>query len=248
MQQNKVLFIATSNNKIPGSVYKTGLWLETLAVPYYLFKETGIEVTIASPDGRSIPIDPKSQSIIVATRTTKRFLLDNDAKEFLSSSLPLEEVSADQFDAVFITGGHGALWDMADNSVLNQVMQDFLFQSKPIAVLAQGVVCLLTLLNDSGGLWIEGKKITSCSNGEEKATGLAAIVPFLLESKLISLGTVYSKGSDYSSHVVTDGNVITGQNPASAETAANKMLSLLRNNRPVSLADRQLMPTRSSSL
>lgn len=248
MQKNKILFIATSNNKVPGTADKTGLWLETLATPYYIFKEAGIDLTLASPEGGPVPLDPRSQSIIVATRNTKRFLLDSDARSFLSGSLSLDKVSAHQYDAVFVTGGHGGLWDLYDNSLSHQLMQDFLFQSKPIAAVAQGVISLLTLLNEHAVPWITDKQITSCSDSEENSSGMATIVPFLLENKLISLGATYSKGANYYSHVVTDGKIITGQNSASSEAVANKMLGLLRSGKQSSVIERRVLPNLASSL
>ncbi len=235
----KLLFVATSHGLLAGSNNSTGIWLEELASPYYLFKDAGIDLRIASPDGGAVPVDPKSQSIIVATRITKRFLNDEEAMNFLSHALVLSEIQADDYDAVFLPGGHGPMWDLADNKTLKLLLEAFNQENKPIGAVCQGVVGLLTVLNSNGAMLVKGKRLTSFSNSEEERTGLARVVPFLMEDRLGSLGAIYSKGPDYLSYVVADGNIITGQNPASSGEVAKKVLALLphHKNSPVSFAE-----------
>ena len=228
MNPIKVLFVTTSHDKMGDTNYRTGVWLEELAAPYYVFTEAGFGLTIASPDGGPVPLDPKSESIIVATQRTKRFLKDEEAMNFLSNSIPLGEVEAEDFDAVFLPGGHGPMWDIADNKTVRKLLEAFNNANKPIASVCHGVVGLLALQDDNGELLIKGKQLTAFSNSEEESAGLAKVVPFLLESRLISLGAIYSKESNYTSHVVTDGNIITGQNPASSEGVAKKIVALLK--------------------
>ena len=230
----KVLIITTSHDKMGDTNAKTGVWLEEFSAPYYVFKEAGAEVTIASPKGGLVPLDPKSQSIIVATQSTKRFLKDQEAMDFLSSAIPLEELKAENFDAVFLPGGHGPLWDLANNIQLKQLLEAFYQQDKPIGSVCHGVVSLLTLYNDQGELVIKGKHVTSFSNSEEESAGLTKVVPFLLENSLRSAGALYSKGPNYVCYVMADGNIITGQNPASSEDVAKKMIVLVRHNEFIS--------------
>jgi putative intracellular protease/amidase len=227
MKSIKVLFIATSHDTLGTTAGKTGVWLEELAAPYYVFKEAGAEMTIASPKGGEVPLDPKSESIIVATQSTKRFLKDEEAMNFLAHSVTVEEVRAGDFDLVFLPGGHGPLWDLADNKIVKQLLEAFNRENKPIGAVCHGVVGLLSLQNDKGELLIKGKQVTCFSNSEEKSTGLAEVIPFLLETKLISVGASYSKGEDYISYAVIDGNIVTGQNPSSSKEVVRKMLAML---------------------
>ena len=228
MKSTKVLFITTSHDRLGDTAEKTGVWLEELAAPYYVFKDAGAQLTIASPNGGLVPLDPKSQSIMVITRNTKRFVKDEEAMNFLSRSMLLSEISADDFDVVFITGGHGSMWDLSNNKILKQLLEAFNHQRKPIGSVCHGVVGLLTLHDDTGQLLVKNKQLTCFSNSEEKSAGLTSVVPFLLESELRSAGVSYSKGPDYESHVMADGNLITGQNAASSEQVAKKLLALLQ--------------------
>ena len=228
MKSTRVLFITTSHDRLGDTAGKTGVWLEELAAPYYIFKDAGALLTVASPNGGLVPLDPKSQSIMVVTRSTKRFQKDEEAMNFLSHSIPLAEINADDFDVVFITGGHGSMWDLSNNKTLNQLLEAFNRQHKPIGSVCHGVVGLLTLQDDNGQLWVKGKQLTCFSNTEEESAGLTSVVPFLLESEFRSAGVSYSKGPDYVSHVMTDGNLITGQNAASSEEVAKKLVALLQ--------------------
>ena len=234
MKSIKVLFVTTSHDKMGDTGAKTGVWLEELAAPYYVFKEAGVSITLASPMGGQVPLDPKSQAIIIATRSTKRFLKDEDAMSFLSHSTVLSAISADDFDVVFLPGGHGSLWDCADNKILKQLLETFDRDGKPIGAVCHGVVGLISLQNDKGEIWVKGKQLTGFSNSEEESSGLTKVVPFLTETKLLSLGALYSKGASYVSHVVAEGNIVTGQNPASSEEVAKKIVALMLLNKHTS--------------
>ena len=248
MRVNKILFIATSNSSIGTTTGQTGVWLEELATPYYIFKEAGADISIASPLGGKVPLDPKGQSIIVATRRTKRFLQDRQAMDFIADSMTFEKIEINTFDAVFLPGGHGCLWDLTNNVLLKLLLEGVIFQHKPIALQSQAVASMLTLQNPDGGLLIKDKRVTAFSNSEEKSTGLASVVPLLIENELISVGALYSKCEDYASYVVVDGNIITGQNPASAEAVAKQTLALLQCNEYFSVVKREQLINKSSSL
>jgi putative intracellular protease/amidase len=228
MKSKKILVITTSHAIIEKTKASTGVCLEELAAPYYIFKDADADITIASPKGGPVPLDPKSQSILIITRNGKRFLKDPSAMDFLSRSSTLAEVYADHFDAVFLPGGHGAMWDIAGNKLVKQLLEAFNATNKPIGLVSHGVVALLSLQDDNGDFLISGRQVTCFSNSEEESTGLTSVLPFLLESKLVSLGALYHKGTNYTSQVVTDSNVITGQNPASAEDVARKILALTK--------------------
>lgn len=228
MKSLNVLFVSTSHDMMGDTNVQTGLWLEEVAAPYYIFKEAGANLTIASPKGGKIPLDPKSESIMVATVRTKRFLNDPEAIGFLYHSNLLEEMNAQDFDVLFISGGHGALWDIASNDLVKKLIEDFNNENKPIALVGHGVAALLSVQNRNGEVLVKGKEMTGCSNSEEGSAGLIGKVPFSLETELCSLGAAYSKGPNYVSYVVTDDNFITGQNPASSEEVAKKILVLSR--------------------
>lgn len=223
MKSTKVLFIVTSHDKLGDTGINTGLWLEELATPYYLFREAGADISIASPKGGLVPLDPKSQSILIVTRSGKRFMMDPDARDFMGNSVLLEEVSAVDFDLVFVVGGHGAMWDFTDNRTLKQLLEDFNNSDKLIGSIGQGMAALLSLQDQQGGLIIKNKRLTTFSNSEEESSGLMNTVPFLLEAQVILLGALYSKAENYVSHIVADGNIITGQNPASSEAVARRI-------------------------
>lgn len=233
MRSINVLFIATSHNTMGNTGNKTGIWLEELATPYYIFKEVGARIILTSPLGGPVPVDPKSQSTMMATGNTKRFMGDMEAMNFLSLSVPLTEIKANDYDAVFLLGGHGPLWDIATNPIVKQLLQIFNAEGKPIAAVCHGVAGLLSLQTDGGDLFLKGRRVTAFSNSEEESAGLTNVVPFLLENELSSLGALYSKGANYFSYVVDEDNIITGQNAASSKEAASKLLAYIQNSRPV---------------
>jgi len=224
----KILVIATSHRQMGDSNRKTGLWLDELAGPYYIFKEAKALLTLASPEGGEIPLDPKSESIIVSTSTTKRFVNDPEAKSWFSDSAPLTTVKAENFDLVFLPGGHGPIWDFPANDSLKQLLGDFNCQHKLIGLVSHGAAALLQLHNILGEPLVKGRELTAFSNSEELVWGLTSTLPFLLETELISLGASFSKGPDFECHVVIDSNIITGQNAASAKEVAKKLLLCLK--------------------
>ncbi len=233
MKSIKILFITTSHDKLGDTGDKTGLWLEEIAAPYYIFRDAGADITIASPNGGQVPLDPKSQSIVMATGSTRHFVGDSEAMNLLSFSVPLEEIKADDYDAVFLPGGHGPLWDIAGNKIVKKLLEAFNSKSKPIGAVCHGVAGLLSAQNDKGDILVKGKHVTAFSNSEEESAALTGVVPFLLENELLSAGALYSKGANYLSYVVDDGNIITGQNAASSKEAANKLVAYVQNNRTV---------------
>ncbi|MHA4810808.1 type 1 glutamine amidotransferase domain-containing protein [Flavitalea flava] len=225
MLPSKILIIATSQAKMGESPRRTGIWLEELAVPYYIFRDAGAVITLASPKGGEIPLDPKSESIIVSTSTTRRFQKDVEARSWLSKSVSLNNLKAEDFDMVFLPGGHGPMWDFPGNKALKDLLEDFYRQHKLIGAVCHGVAGLVDLEDRLGNPLVKGKQLTAFSNTEETVSGLTDIVPFLLETKLISLGALYNRRPDFESYTVTDGNIITGQNPASAKEVAMKLLA-----------------------
>jgi putative intracellular protease/amidase len=224
----KVLIVATSHDQMGDSDRLTGLWLEELAEPYYIFTFAGALVTLASPMGGEVPLDPQSESLIMSNSTIRRFQKDPVAISLMEDSVSLETLKADDFDMVFLTGGHGAMWDFPDNRPLKRLLEDFNLQDKPIGAISHGVAALVQLENNSGGSLMKGRKLTAFSDSEEQSSGLTAVVPFLLESALTALGASFVKGTNYVSHVVTDGNLITGQNPSSSKEVARQMLACLK--------------------
>jgi len=226
MKSLNSLIITTSNNKVFNATTKTGAWLETLAAPYYILKDGGEYITIVSPKGGQISLDSISQDTIEVSADTTRFQQDSQAMYHLSHSLPLNEVKAENFDLVFVAGGYGAMWDFVDNKMLKKILEDFNQQNKPIGLVGHGVVALVSLTTDDGEPFVKRRNVTSFSNSEEEAVQLNEKPPFLLESKLISLGALYSKGPDFASYVVADENIITGQNPSSSGETVKQLLTL----------------------
>jgi len=223
----KILMLMTSHDKLGGTGKKTGFWLEEFAAPYYVFKDAGAQVTLASPLGGQPPLDPKSDDATAQTEFTRRFKADSEAQAALASTTKLSGVVASDFDAVFYPGGHGPLWDLAEDASSIALIEAMLGAGKPVAAVchAPGV---LRHVNERGGtLVVSGKAVTGFTNTEEEAAGLSAVVPFLVEDMLRTSGGNYSKAADWQPHVVVDGLVITGQNPASSELAARALLKQL---------------------
>ena len=224
----KILIILTSHEQLGDTGRKTGLWLESLAIPYYTFKDAGAIMTFASPQGGQPPLDPKSESIIASNSTIRRFQKDLEATSDLSHSIALHTLKAEDFDMLFLPGGHGPLWDFPGNDPLRHLLEDFIRQGKIIGLVSHGVSALLSLHNSLEEPFVKGRQLTAFCNSEEKVAGLTDIVPFSLESTLTNLGAAYSKGPDFIPHVVTDGMIITGQNPASSLEVGRRMLALLK--------------------
>jgi len=223
----KILMVLTSHDKLGDTGKKTGFWVEEFAAPYYVLADAGAEITLASPKGGQPPIDPSSTTEDAQTEATKRFDKDDDLQKKLSLTKKLEDVDAKEFDAVFYPGGHGPLWDLANDLKSIALIEAFNEQMKPMAFVchAPGV---LANVEDHKKPLVRGKKVTGFANSEEDAVGLTNVVPFLVEDKMNQLGADYSKGDDWSSYVLVDGKLITGQNPASSEKAARELLNMLQ--------------------
>eukprot|EP01087_Luapelamoeba_hula_P012902 TRINITY_DN3652_c0_g1_i1.p1 TRINITY_DN3652_c0_g1~~TRINITY_DN3652_c0_g1_i1.p1 ORF type:complete len:230 (-),score=44.20 TRINITY_DN3652_c0_g1_i1:25-714(-) len=223
-----ILIILTSHDRMGDTDKKTGFWLEELAAPYYAFVDAGVSVTLASPKGGQPPIDPTSLKDESQTDATKRFQADEQANALLASTKKLSEVDASTFDAVFYPGGHGPLWDLADDATSIRIIQTTLASGKAVASVCHGPVVLRNVTDASTGEPIvKGKRVTGFSNSEEKAVGLTEVVPFSLEDEFKKQGGLYSKGDDWEVHVAIDGRLITGQNPGSSEATAQMLLTTL---------------------
>ncbi len=223
----KILMVLTSHDKLGNTGEKTGFWLEEFAAPYYVFKDAGAEVTLASPLGGQPPLDPKSDAPDFQTEATHRFKADNAAQNLLSSTLKLTEVSAADFDAVFYPGGHGPLWDLAEDPSSIALIEAMLAAGKPVAAVCHAPGVLRHPKTPAGVSVVQGKTVAGFTNTEEEAVGLTKIVPFLVEDMLKQNGGKYSKQGDWEPHVVSDGLLITGQNPASSKPAAIALLAKL---------------------
>jgi len=225
----KILMVLTSHDRLGDTRRKTGFWLEELAAPYYAFRDAGAEITLASPLGGNPPLDPKSNEPAFQTDLTRRFENDADAMAQLASTVRLNTLSQTDFDTVFYPGGHGPLWDLAEDKHSIALIESFLAAEKPVALVCHAPGVLRHVKTPAGRPLVEGKKVTGFANSEEEAVGLTHIVPFLVEDELIAKGGIYSKGEDWGSYVVRDGLLITGQNPtSSAETAALLLKQLAR--------------------
>ncbi|HMK90181.1 MAG TPA: type 1 glutamine amidotransferase domain-containing protein [Methylocystis sp.] len=223
----KVLMVLTSHDQLGSTGRKTGFWLEELAAPYYVFKEAGAEVTFASPKGGRPPLDPKSNEPEFRTELTLRFEKDLGAEAELDRTVRLDSVQQQSFDTVFYPGGHGPMWDLADNKDSAKLLESFLAAGKPIAVVCHSTAALRHVKAADGKLLVEGKEVTGFTNGEEEAVGLTKVVPFLVEDEMLKLGAIFSKKANWSVHVVRDGSLVTGQNPASSGPAAKALLGML---------------------
>ncbi|WP_353613234.1 type 1 glutamine amidotransferase domain-containing protein [Mangrovibacter phragmitis] len=220
----KILMVLTSHSALGNTGKKTGFWLEEFAAPYYVFKDAGAEVVLASPAGGQPPLDPKSDLPDFQTTLTERFKTDKVAQDALANTVKLETVSQADFDTVFYPGGHGPLWDLAESSTSIELIESFNRAGKPIAFVCHAPGVLRHVKNNQGELLIKGRNVTGFTNSEEDAVELTHVVPFLIEDEFIAAGAHYSKGPDWTPYVVEDGNLITGQNPASSEAVAAALL------------------------
>ncbi len=223
----KILMVLTSHDQLGDTGSKTGFWLEEYAAPYYAFKEAGAVITVASPLGGQPPLDPKSDDEASQTDATRRFKADTAAQAVLASTVPLKDVKAADFDAVFYPGGHGPLWDLAEDADSIALVETMLKAGKPVAAVCHAPAVLRHPKGADGQSVVKGKKVTGFTNSEEEAVGLTSIVPFLVENMLTQNGGMYSKVADWQPYVLTDGLLITGQNPASSEPAAHALLAAL---------------------
>ena len=224
----KILMVLTSHDQLGDTGHKTGFWLEEFAAPYYVFKDAGAEVTLASPAGGQPPLDPKSNEPDFQTDATRRFMEDRDARTALANTSRLADLSADGFDAVFYPGGHGPLWDLAENQHSITLIETMHAAGKPVAAVCHAPAVLKNTKLPDGTSLVAGKSLTGFSNTEEAAVQLTDVVPFLLEDELSARGASYQKADDWQPYAVIDGNLITGQNPASSELAARAVLDLLK--------------------
>ncbi|MFD9431960.1 type 1 glutamine amidotransferase domain-containing protein [Streptomyces sp. NPDC060002] len=223
----KVLIVLTSHDKLGDTGRTTGFWLEELAAPYYRFKEAGWDITLASPKGGRPPLDPKSNEPATQTDQTRRFEADPEAMTALANTARLDSVAADDFDTAFYPGGHGPLWDLAEDTVSVRLIETTLRSGKPLALVCHAPGVLRHTTNEDGTPLVRGKRVTGFTNTEEDAVALTDIVPFLVEDELTKLGGLYSKIGDWEPYVVQDGLLITGQNPASSGPAADALIKLL---------------------
>tara|TARA_R110000868_G_scaffold4211_7_gene26513 strand:+ start:44852 stop:45529 length:678 start_codon:yes stop_codon:yes gene_type:complete len=223
-----ILFVLTSHDKLGNTGKKTGFWVEEFANPYYTLLDKGANITITTPNGGAAPIDPSSDTPDAATEATKRYNNDAAAKERIANTKKLADMNPADFDAVFYPGGHGPLWDLANDKTSIALIETFNKQKKPIAFVCHAPAALKSVKNADGTPLVKGKKVTGFTNTEEAAVGLTDVVPFLVEDMLTKNGGIYSKVDDWGAYAIQDGNLITGQNPASSELVAEKLLAILK--------------------
>jgi putative intracellular protease/amidase len=222
----KILMVLTSHDVLGSTGLKTGFWLEEFAAPYFVFRDAGVDLTLASPKGGQPPLDPKSDVPANQTPAQLRFKKDDRAQKELSQTVKLADVKSDDFDSVFYVGGHGPMWDLAESPVSIALLEAFYNSGKPIALVCHspGVLRHVTY---KGEPLVKGKRVTGFTNGEETEMQLTRVVPFLVEDELLRLGAVFAKRKDWDPFAITDGRLITGQNPASSTSAAKALMELL---------------------
>ena len=223
----KILMVLTSHDRLGDTGRKTGFWLEEFAAPYYTFKDAGAEIVLASPKGGQPPLDPKSNEPDFQTDLTRRFEADPAAKARLAMTVRLDSVKPEDFDTVFYPGGHGPMWDLAEDQSSIRLLEAMVGAGKPVALVCHAPGALRHVKTADGKPLVQGKKVTGFTNTEEEAVGLTKVVPFLVEDELKAKGGIFSKTADWQPYVLTDGLRITGQNPASSAPAAKALLKLL---------------------
>ncbi|MBM0231333.1 type 1 glutamine amidotransferase domain-containing protein [Micromonospora sp. STR1_7] len=223
----KVLMVLTSHDQLGDTGRKTGFWLEELATPYYRFRDAGWDVTLASPHGGRAPLDPKSTEPDFQTDQTRRFEADAEAERQLGSTVRLDSVSADDFDTVFYPGGHGPLWDLAEDDNSVKLIERMVAAGKPIALVCHAPGTLRHCTAPDGEPLVAGRRVTGFTDSEEEYMGLTKVVPFLVEDELVAKGAEFSKAGNFEPYVVTDGLLVTGQNPASSGPAADELIALV---------------------
>lgn len=222
----KILMVFTSHDRLGDTGRKTGFWLEEGAAPYYVFRDAGVELTLVSPKGGQPPIDPKSDLPENQTPAMTRFKQDPDAQKVFANTGRLTEARAGDFDAIFYPGGHGPMWDLVDNPDSIALIEAFYNAGKPVAAVCHAPAVLHRVTIDGAPI-VQGKRVTGFANSEEEAVGLTHVVPFLVEDELKRLGGLYEKAPDWEGFAITDGRLITGQNPASSTAGAEALLKLL---------------------
>ncbi len=224
----KILIVLTSHDQLGNTGKKTGFWLEEFAAPYYVLADAGAVITLASPKGGQPPLDPKSEEPGAQTAATKRFKQDSGAQTALANTVRLSDVSSDDYDAVFYPGGHGPLWDLTEDRHSIALIEKMYAAGKPVAAVCHAPAVLRHVKASDGSPLVKGKSVTGFSNTEEDAVQLSSVVPFMLEDELKAKGAHYSRADDWQPYAITDGNLITGQNPASSELVAKAVLELLK--------------------
>lgn len=227
MAAKKILMVLTSHEQLGDTGEETGYWLEEFVAPYYIFIDAGIEVVIASPAGGFPPVDPRSTSADLQSEARRRFESDFNVQNKLRNTQQLTDIESVDYDGVFYCGGHGALWDLPANGDSISLIKSFLSEKKMVATVCHATAALLNVCDESGESIIKNTKITGFSNSEEDAVQLSEIVPFLLQDELNRRGAIYHKAKDWQAFVIQDGLIISGQNPASSELVAHKLLEQL---------------------
>lgn len=223
-----ILMVLTSHDELGDTGKKTGFWLEEFAAPYYVFRDAGADITLASPKGGQPPIDPTSDADDAQTDDTRRFKDDAEAQKHLSDTKVLANINAEGFDAIFYPGGHGPLWDLAEDGDSKRLIEAFAASDRPIGAVCHAPGVFRHTKGADGGSLVSGRRVTGFTNSEEQAVNLTDVVPFLVEDMLKANGGVYEKGKDWASFVLRDGKLVTGQNPASSAAAAEELLTLLK--------------------
>lgn len=224
----KVLIVLTSHSQMGDTGHKTGFWVEEFANPYYTLVDQGVDITIATPKGGAAPIDPTSNLPQNATEDTERFNKDEAVQKMIKETMALADINFEDYDAVFYPGGHGPLWDLAEDKTSAKLIQDFYAANKPVAFVCHAPAALRHVKDANGEFLVKGKKVTGFTNEEEEAVQLTKVVPFLVEDMLKKNGGIYSRGKNWEAYAVQDGNLITGQNPASSAIVAELLLKTLK--------------------
>lgn len=225
----KILMVLTSHDQLGNTGHKTGFWLEEFAAPYFVFRDAGVELTLASPKGGQPPIDPKSDLPENQTDAMARFKKDKAAQKALSQTVRLADMKAEDFDTIFYVGGHGPMWDLVDNPDSIALIESFYNSGKPVAAVCHSPAVFHRVMYQGAPL-VKGKRVTGFTNGEEAAVHLTDVVPFLVEDELKRIGGRYEKAADWESFAVVDGRLVTGQNPASSTAAAGALLKVVKQN------------------
>jgi putative intracellular protease/amidase len=225
----RILMVLTSHDQLGNTGRKTGFWLEEFAAPYFVFRDAGVELTLASPKGGQPPIDPKSDLPENQTPASARFKQDQAAQEQLAQSVKLADMREEDFDTIFYVGGHGPMWDLVDNTDSIALIESFYNSGKPVAAVCHSTA-VFHRVTYHGALLVKGKRVTGFTNGEEEAVHLTHVVPFLVEDELKRIGGRYEKTADWESFAIVDGRLVTGQNPASSTAAAHALLELVTQN------------------
>lgn len=227
----KIVMVLTSHDELGNTGRKTGFWLEEFAAPYFVFRDAGVQLTLASPKGGQPPIDPKSDLAENQTDSMTRFKQDAEAQRALALTVKLADIKSEDFDTIFYVGGHGPMWDLVDNPISIALIESFYNSGKPVAAVCHSSA-VFHRVSYKGELLVKGKRVTGFTNGEEEAVQLTKVVPFLVEDELKRVGGLYEKASDWQPFAITDGRLITGQNPASSTVAAKALLNLFAEKAP----------------